>query len=88
MESRIQDCLGFAYMGRLPASGRSKYITRPVVPKDIVFSKPTIIPFRLFFLFVYLFIYFFLRKKAKRRKKNNDDDDGNDNANDTLNSRH
>ena len=75
-------------MGRLPASGRSKYITRPVVPKDIVFSKPTIIPFRLFFLFVYLFIYFFLRKKAKRRKKNNDDDDGNDNANDTLNSRH
>ena len=73
-------------MGRLPASGRSKYITRPVVPKDIVFSKPTIIPFRLFFfvrLFIYLFI-FFKEKRKKKKKYNNDDDDGNDNANDTL----
>ena len=56
-------------MGRLLAPERSKYITRLVVPKDIVFSKPTIIPFRLvFFLFVYLFIYFFKEKRKKEEK--------------------
>ena len=49
-----------------------------------MFSKLTIIPFRLFFCsFIYLFI-FFKEKSKKKKKYNNDDDDGNDNANHTL----